>query len=102
MFDKLPSLLGFEPKCYSGGPTRFYLPLLCERVTSKKPKSIVTLGFGDGQAFFSFARLREAGYWIVWTPHTELVRHESASCWFDESTPQQLRFLAEIDYMNAK
>jgi hypothetical protein len=70
-------------------------------VTSKKPKSIVTLGFGDGQAFFSFAKLREAGYWIAWTPHTELVHHESASRGFDDSTPKQVRFLAEIDYMNA-
>ena len=47
-------------------------------------------------------RLREAGYWIVWTPHAELVHHESASRGFDDSTPQQVRFLAEIDYMNAK
>jgi glycosyltransferase involved in cell wall biosynthesis len=47
-------------------------------------------------------RLREAGYWIVWTPHAELVHHESASRGFDDSTPKQVRFLAEIDYMNAK
>ena len=47
-------------------------------------------------------RLREAGYWTVWTPHAELVHHESASRGFDDSTPKQVRFLAEIDYMNAK
>ena len=47
-------------------------------------------------------RLREAGYWIVWTPHAELVHHESASRGFDDSTPKQVRFLAEIDYMKAK
>jgi hypothetical protein len=40
-------------------------------------------------------RLREAGYWIVWTPHAELVHHESASRGFD-------RCLAEIDYINGK
>lgn len=56
MFEKFPSLLGFQPKFYSGGPMRFYLPLLYDLVTSKKPKSIVTLGFGDGQAFFTFCQ----------------------------------------------
>ena len=72
-------------------------------MTSKKPKSIVTLGFGDGQAFFSpFAKLREAGYWIAWTPHAELIHHESASRGFDDSAPKQMRFLAEVDYMKSK
>ena len=47
-------------------------------------------------------RLRKAGYWIVWTPHAELVHYESASRGFDDSPPKQVRFLAEIDYMNAK
>jgi GT2 family glycosyltransferase len=47
-------------------------------------------------------RLREAGYWVVWTPHAELVHHESASRGFDDSTPKQVRCLAEIDYMKAK
>jgi glycosyltransferase involved in cell wall biosynthesis len=47
-------------------------------------------------------RLREAGYWIVWTPYAELVHHESVSRGFDDSTPKQLRCLAEIDYMKAK
>ena len=47
-------------------------------------------------------RLREAGYRIVWTPHAELIHHESASRGFDDSTPKQLRFLAEVDYMNSK
>ena len=56
MFAKLPCLLGFKPKFYTGGPTRFHLPLLYDLVSSKKPKSIVTLGFGDGQAFFTFCQ----------------------------------------------
>lgn len=47
-------------------------------------------------------RLREAGYWIIWTPHAELTHHESASRGFDDSTPKQVRFLAETDYMKAK
>jgi GT2 family glycosyltransferase/glycosyltransferase involved in cell wall biosynthesis len=56
MFEKLPSLLGFQPKFYTGGPTRFHLPLLYDLVASKRPKSIVTLGFGDGQAFFTLCQ----------------------------------------------
>src|SRR5262245_14272895 len=47
-------------------------------------------------------RVREAGYWIVWTPHAELVHHESASRGFDDSARKQVRFLAEIDYMKKK
>ena len=47
-------------------------------------------------------RLREAGYWIVWTPHAELVHHESASRGFDDSAREQVRFLAEVDYMKTK
>ena len=47
-------------------------------------------------------RLREAGYWIVWTPHAELIHHESASRGFDESAPKQVRLLAEVDYMKSK
>jgi glycosyltransferase involved in cell wall biosynthesis len=47
-------------------------------------------------------RLREAGYWVVWTPHAELVHHESASRGFDDSAAKQVRCLAEVDYMNAK
>ena len=56
MFEKFPSLLGFKPKFYTGGPARFHLPLLYDLVTSKEPKAIVTLGFGDGQAFFTFCQ----------------------------------------------
>jgi glycosyltransferase involved in cell wall biosynthesis len=47
-------------------------------------------------------RLREAGYWIVWTPHAELVHHESASRGFDDSRRKQVRFLAEVEYMKTK
>jgi glycosyltransferase involved in cell wall biosynthesis len=47
-------------------------------------------------------RLREAGYWIVWTPHAELIHHESASRGCDDSAPKQMRFLAEVAYMKSK
>jgi GT2 family glycosyltransferase len=47
-------------------------------------------------------RLREAGYRILWTPYAELIHHESASRGFDDSTPKQVRFLAEVDYMKSK
>ncbi|HZJ38451.1 MAG TPA: hypothetical protein VFD18_04705, partial [Chthoniobacterales bacterium] len=56
MFEKLPSLIGFQPKFYTGGPTRFHLPLLYDLVALTKPKTILTLGFGDGQAFFTFCQ----------------------------------------------
>jgi glycosyltransferase involved in cell wall biosynthesis len=47
-------------------------------------------------------RLREAGYWIVWTPHAQLVHHESASRGFDDNRRKQVRFLTEVDYMKTK
>lgn len=56
MFEKLPSLLGFKPRFYTGGPVRFHLPLLYDLVAGKKPKLMVTQGFGDGQAFFTFCQ----------------------------------------------
>jgi GT2 family glycosyltransferase len=56
MFEQLPSLLRFQPKFYSGGPARFYLPLLYDLVADTKPKSIVALGFGDGEAFFTLCQ----------------------------------------------
>jgi GT2 family glycosyltransferase/glycosyltransferase involved in cell wall biosynthesis/cell division protein FtsB len=56
MFDKLPSLRGFQPKFYSGGPARFHLPLLYDLVAEAKPKRVVSVGFGDGQAFFAFCQ----------------------------------------------
>lgn len=47
-------------------------------------------------------RLHEAGYRIVWTPYAELLHHESASRGFEDSTPKQVRFLAEVNYMKSK
>ncbi len=56
MFEQLPSLRGFQPKFYSGGPARFHLPLLYDLVAEAKPKRAVVVGFGDGQAFFTFCQ----------------------------------------------
>jgi GT2 family glycosyltransferase len=47
-------------------------------------------------------RLRQAGYRILWTPYAELIHHESASRGFEDSTPKQVRFLAEVEYMKSK
>ena len=63
MVEQLPSLLRFQPKFYSGGPARFYLPLFYDLVAGKKPKSIVALGFGDGEAFFTLCQaVREQNF----------------------------------------
>jgi GT2 family glycosyltransferase len=56
MFEKLPSLHGFQPKFYSGGATRFHLALLYDLVAETKPKRAVVAGFGDGQAFFALCQ----------------------------------------------
>jgi GT2 family glycosyltransferase/glycosyltransferase involved in cell wall biosynthesis len=56
MFEKLPSLRGFQPKFYSGGFSRFHLPLLYDLVADIKPKRVVVLGFGEGEAFFAFCQ----------------------------------------------
>src|SRR2546421_2748977 len=56
MFEQLPSLREFQPKFYSGGATRFHLPLLYDLVADAKPKRVVALGFGDGQTFFTFCQ----------------------------------------------
>src|SRR6266478_4950698 len=56
MLSELPSLHGFMPKFYLGGPIRFYLPLLYDLVAIEKPKLIVTIGFDEGEAFFTFCQ----------------------------------------------
>jgi glycosyltransferase involved in cell wall biosynthesis/GT2 family glycosyltransferase len=53
MFEKLPSLRGFQPKFYVGGPMRFHLPLLHDLVASARPKLVVTLGWSDAEGFFT-------------------------------------------------
>jgi GT2 family glycosyltransferase/glycosyltransferase involved in cell wall biosynthesis len=53
MFEKLPSLRGFQPKFYSGGFSRFYLPLIYDLVAHTNPKRVVIVGFGEGDIFFT-------------------------------------------------
>src|ERR1051326_84241 len=53
MFEKLPSLRGFQPKFYFGEPVRFHLPLLYDLIADTNPKRAVILGFGKGDAFFA-------------------------------------------------
>lgn len=52
----LPSLHDFVPKFYVGGPIRFYLPLLYDLVASERPAKIVTIGFDEGEAFFTLCQ----------------------------------------------
>jgi hypothetical protein len=40
----------FEPQLYTGGGTRFYLPLLHDIMALEKPALVVTLGLADAQA----------------------------------------------------
>jgi GT2 family glycosyltransferase/glycosyltransferase involved in cell wall biosynthesis len=56
MFAQLPSVRGFQPKFYSGGPARFHLPLLYDLIAAAQPKRVVVVGFGDGNAFFAWCQ----------------------------------------------
>lgn len=47
-------------------------------------------------------RLLEAGYRNVWTPHAELIHHESATRGSDDSKEKRERFVAEADFMHAR
>ncbi|MFO1219798.1 MAG: glycosyltransferase family 2 protein [Burkholderiaceae bacterium] len=44
-------------------------------------------------------RIRQAGYRIVWTPHAQLVHHESASRGRQRPPEQQARYEREFAYM---
>ena len=48
----------FEPKLYTGGATRFYLPLLHDIMAQKKPALVVTLGLVDAQSHLSLYAAR--------------------------------------------
>lgn len=47
-------------------------------------------------------RLRERGLRVVWTPHAELIHHESASRGFEDTGAKQVRFMAEVEFMQKK
>src|SRR2546423_12949449 len=46
----------FEPKFYTGGGTRFYLPLIHDIMALEKPALVVTLGLADAQAHLTFCQ----------------------------------------------
>jgi hypothetical protein len=55
----LPQLLtvgNFDPKFYTAGGMRFYLPLFHDIVAVEKPALIVTLGLADAQAHLAFCQ----------------------------------------------
>src|SRR4051812_10927 len=56
MFEELPSLRGFQPEFYSGGPVSFHLPLLYDLAAATKPQVAVVIGFGEGEAFFTLCQ----------------------------------------------
>lgn len=47
-------------------------------------------------------RLRERGLLVVWTPHAELIHHESASRGFEDTGSKQQRFMSEVAYMQKR
>ena len=55
MLPPLPSL-GFQPKFYSGGVSRFHLPFLYDLVALQRPRQVVTLGFADEQVHFTLCQ----------------------------------------------
>ena len=46
----------FLPKFYLGGSVRWHLPLLYDLVETNKPRLIVTVGFDEGEAHFTFCQ----------------------------------------------
>ncbi|MDQ6862109.1 MAG: class I SAM-dependent methyltransferase, partial [Verrucomicrobiota bacterium] len=56
MFEKLPSLLAYQPQFYRGGPIGLHRPFLYDLVANAKPKLVVTVGFADGEAFFTLCQ----------------------------------------------
>jgi len=47
-------------------------------------------------------RVREAGYRNIWTPYAELYHHESATRGYEDTPEKQLRFRAEVLYMQQR
>ena len=55
MLPPLPSL-GFQPKFYTGGVSRFHLPFLYDLVALRRPRNVVVLGFEDEQVHCTFCQ----------------------------------------------
>ncbi len=47
-------------------------------------------------------KLRERGYFVVYTPYAQLYHHESSSRGSDDSPGKKERFLSEVSYMRAR
>ncbi len=56
-----PSLPEFQPKRFTGGVSRFHLPLLHDLVMRAAPRLVVVLGFGDGQLFCAICQTIREG-----------------------------------------
>ena len=50
------SVRAFQPRFYTGGPSRHLLPLVYDLVSIMRPQVIVTAGFGDGQVHFALCQ----------------------------------------------
>lgn len=62
MLPELPSVRRFRPRHYSGSSSRFYLPLLYDVATLRRPRQIVLLGFSDAQVHFALCEaIRDSG-----------------------------------------
>ncbi|MGR9052553.1 MAG: glycosyltransferase [Gammaproteobacteria bacterium] len=47
-------------------------------------------------------RIREQGYWNVWTPYAQMYHYESASRGYEDTPEKQARFSKEIEYMKTR
>jgi GT2 family glycosyltransferase/glycosyltransferase involved in cell wall biosynthesis len=52
---ELPSL-DFQPRFFSGGPSRFHLPFLYDVIASHRPRQVVVLGFGREELHFAICQ----------------------------------------------
>lgn len=47
-------------------------------------------------------RIKEAGFWNVWTPYAELYHYESATRGYEDTPEKQARFTSEVEYMKQR
>lgn len=79
MLPDLPSL-DFQPRFYSGGPSRFHLPFLYDLLGERRPRRIVLLGFGDEQIHFTIGQaLLDFQFEAKWKTIRRLRAKENAA-----------------------